>query len=162
MSALDPAIEAAVVGFLRGGTDPRQAARLAGCSMSTAYRIRRRYLEPGVDTPTRNERIAKLTRRGWSARAIAAEVGCTERTVVRIRKKTGVAKPAARRLTDADRALAERLFADGCSVSEVERTLGRSQGSLCHAFPGRGWTRQQTGEFAAAAKRAKKLARGAA
>lgn len=90
-----------------------------------------------------DDQVAWLTRRGWTLTRIAKELGCSTRTVGRARERTGVAGPPGRPLTDADLAWAERLLEDGCSVIEVERTLGRSPGSLAHRFRGRGWTHQQ-------------------
>ncbi len=96
-----------------------------------------------VDT----RQVALLTEQGWSAAAIAVDLGCTERTVTRIRKRLGIAKPHSRWLTPDEIEHAERLLADGCSINEVERTMGRAPGSLHRRFRGRGWTLQQASEF---------------
>lgn len=41
------------------------------------------------------------------------------------------------------------LFADGCPYKEVSLTTGVSVERLKREFPGRGWTLQQAGKFAA-------------
>ena len=94
------------------------------------------------------ERIAELTRAGWSAARIAAEVHCSDRTVHRARKLAGVAKPPARWLTPAEVEIAEQMLADGCPVVEIERTFGTSIGGLSKRFGGRGWTPTECGSWA--------------
>jgi IS30 family transposase len=96
---------------------------------------------------TLDDQVAFLTRRGWTMPRIAAELGCSERTVGRARERTGVANPAPRPMSAEDLELAEQLFADGCSISEVEDTLGRARGTLARRYRGRGWTYRQSGEF---------------
>lgn len=41
---------------------------------------------------------------------------------------------------------AEQMLDDGCSASEVSRTLGPKVSSILARFPGRGWTPQQSNE----------------
>lgn len=96
---------------------------------------------------TLDDQVAFLTRRGWTMPRIAAELGCSQRSVGRARKRAGVANPPARPMTADDLALAEQLFADGCSIVEVEQTLGRARGTLARRYRGRGWTSRQAGEF---------------
>lgn len=43
--------------------------------------------------------------------------------------------------------LAEQLFADGASQTEVHRTTAIARGTLKRYFPGQGWTYRQAGEF---------------
>lgn len=96
-----------------------------------------------------SERIADLTRRGWTARAIAEELGVTARTVSRHRQAQGVAQPPAPRYSPDVRAKAEQLLDDGASYREVARTLGLSQDRAPRWFPGRGWTSSQANELRA-------------
>lgn len=99
------------------------------------------------------ERIEMLTRAGWSASKIAAEIGCAKRSVQRIRKRLGLGQLPPRWLTSDEIQQAEQLLADGCSIHEIERTLGRTRGSLHPRFAGRGWSQDQisamAGTFAA-------------
>lgn len=106
----------------------------------------------------RRERVVELTRQGYSAPAIAAFIGITKRSVVRIRSEMGIAQPpSGPPLTDAEKARAAQLLADGCSYTDVGRTLGRHPHSLRRHFPGMGWERQQCGEFSALMRRANEM-----
>lgn len=99
----------------------------------------------------RRERVVDLTALGHSAPQIAAAVGCTPRTVVRIRARAGISQPAGGPLTDDEIHCARALLDDGASFSEVARTLGRSYRHLRGRFPDvPGWTRQQGGILSAA------------
>jgi len=97
----------------------------------------------------REEAIRRMDREGVRTDIIAQRLGITTRTVTRYRERMGALLQAPKQpFTDEERAIAEKMLDDGCSYTEITRTLGR--GSL-HAvrknFPGRGWTRQQTGEW---------------
>lgn len=97
----------------------------------------------------RRERVVELTRQGYSAPAIAGFLGITKRSVVRIRAHMGIAKPpSGPPLSDAEKVRAGELLADGCSYSDVGRTLGRTPNSIRRHFPGMGWEREQCGQLA--------------
>lgn len=51
------------------------------------------------------------------------------------------------RLTAEQIARARALLTDGCSQSEVARTIGCAQSRISTLFPGTGWTSRQGGEF---------------
>jgi hypothetical protein len=95
----------------------------------------------------RRERVETLTRAGQTAHQIATEIGVTARTVQRIRSVVGIAKPKPSRLTDTEKLIALALIDDGASLTEAARTIGRSQRAVRQAFPGRGWTQQQSGAY---------------
>lgn len=102
----------------------------------------------------RRERVAELTRRGFSAEKIAEELRVTTRTVQRDRTAMGIARPfTGIPLTDDEIRRARDLLDGGCSVSEVARTLGRSDNTLHKHFPGRAWTRAQVAEHLTTVRR---------
>lgn len=85
--------------------------------------------------PHADERIAELTRQGLSARQIADRVGMTTRTVCRARRRMGLSKPIAPRMSPAELTLAQSLLDDGASIEETARTLGRAHATITHHFP---------------------------
>lgn len=91
----------------------------------------------------RRDRIAALTRQGWSAAAIARELGVTVRTVVRAREHRDCRVYVPRRFTADEIAQVEAMLDDGCSYTEVARTLGRNVTVVLQRWPGRGWTKAQ-------------------
>lgn len=98
--------------------------------------------------------ILELSRAGWSLAEVAARVGCTERTVSRVRKLAGVSKRSNwQPLTSERLAEVERLLADGCSLREVRRTLRIGNWTLQKHFHGQGWSRVESAQFAAAVRR---------
>lgn len=100
-----------------------------------------------------DERVAMLTKAGWSARAIAEELGCGESTVTRSRVRAGVARPAAKFLTPEEVATIERLLDDGASLAEAARTIGRGPaGAVYQRFAGRAWTPQECGRLGMAVR----------
>jgi IS30 family transposase len=69
--------------------------------------------------------------------------------VHRIRARYGLSarvRPSTR-YTDDEIARVESMLADGCSLAEVARTLGRNRQSVWRKFRGRGWTREQCAEW---------------
>lgn len=96
-----------------------------------------------------DQRIAQLTREGWSAKEIAKELGFGERAIHRSRQRTGVDKPGPRFLTPDEVATVERLLADGASCSEAARTIGRSVSTLSKRYPRHVWTPEECGKFGA-------------
>ncbi len=57
-------------------------------------------------------------------------------------------------MTAAEHEVAERLIAEGCSYSEVARTIGRSHATVAKRFPGHAWSPKECGQFRAALRRA--------
>lgn len=105
-----------------------------------------------MTTPTKidYDAVVALTREGCSARQIAEQLGCTSRSVVRIRQLNGiVVRPHAAKFSDDEKRRAAAMLDDGCSIYEVARTLGRDKSTIRAHFPGRGWTPSQIGEWAA-------------
>jgi len=101
--------------------------------------------------------VAELTRQGHSADGIATKLGISKRHVVRIRSKTHTnVHPKAPLLTDEEVERATRMLDDGMSYTEVSRTLGRTFETIQRRIPGRGWTREQTGEYNSATRRLRK------
>lgn len=106
----------------------------------------------------RREKVAAMTKQGYSAADIAAILRITERTVQRYRVRTGCAQPKRPPLTPEELARVEQLLNDGCSIAEAARTIGRAQTNLQQRFRGRGWTRQQRAEYLAMVRRMREIA----
>ena len=116
----------------------------------------------GIDMTTeakqhRYDTIIILTRQGYSAEHIARLLGITTRSVVRNRRKAGIAQPPAPYLSDAELATAQTLLEDGASYGEVGRTLGRSQSAIANRLPGYAWNRDQSSAYAVMCKRLNQL-----
>lgn len=89
----------------------------------------------------RRERVVELTRQGHSASQIAAFLHVSKRSVQRIRTEMGVAQPQhGPAMTEDELRTAAELINDGCSYSEVARTLGRNPHTIRRHFPGQGWS----------------------
>lgn len=93
------------------------------------------------------ERIVEMTRLGMSASQIAEIVGCSDRTVVRVRAREGIAGHCPPPLSAEKVSAAEEMLTDGCSIRETARTLGVSYESVHRRFPGRGWSKSQCAEY---------------
>jgi hypothetical protein len=98
-----------------------------------------------AERAARDQRVAELTRGGYSARFIAEELNITMRTVARCRVRTGTAQPPPCYMTDTELRLAETLLDDGASYCEVARTIGRSTDALRTRFPDRSVWKQSGG-----------------
>ena len=107
-------------------------------------------------TTERREQVTIMTSRGMNATQIGEALGITARTVARHRVVAGVAQPASVRVTDAQWQTAERMLQDGCSLAEIARTIGADSKTIATHFPGRGWTKQQVGEWRAFMRKANK------
>lgn len=105
------------------------------------------------------EQIAALTRQGKTAAQIAELLGCTERTVSRVRIETGTAKPVSpysgKPVSPERLEQARLMLNDGAPWSEISRTLHISEHSLAKHFPGTQWTREQMNDLSAAIQRAR-------
>ena len=99
------------------------------------------------------ELLRTLHDMGLSTAQIAERAGCTPRTVTRWRAAEGLTRPGPENVgvrVSAERLrAAERLLDDGASYQEVHRTLRMNLRTLKHHFPGREWSRHQSGVFAA-------------
>ena len=105
-------------------------------------------------TTDRREQVTAMTRRGMNATQIGEALGITARTVLRHRVAAGIAQPASVRVTDKQWQTAERMLQDGCSLAEIARTIGADSKTIATHFPGRGWTKQQVGEWRAFMRKA--------
>lgn len=92
--------------------------------------------------------IKRLTLAGVGAREIAARIGCTTRTVSRYRHTLGISQPPPPPLTDDEIAAIHRLADDGCSVTEIARTIGRGSNAVRRIRPDAVWTPTQIGQYA--------------
>lgn len=138
------------------GLDAHEVAAVIGMSVATVYKAAKdagvsfRVITSGR-IEDRREKVAELTRQGMSAHQIADKLKVTPRTVVRDRAAAGIAECQDRRpLTEQEIATVEALLADGASLTECARTIGRGEHSLHHVkrFKGRGWNARQVTEFA--------------
>lgn len=158
-----------VIKLTRQGLSARQIGERLGVTKRTVERDRaappssRRPPPPGViriakkprttlaeihaGIAARREQVVKLTREGMTAPEIGERLNIAERTVNRDRVKMGVGQPMIRSWTDEEQARAETLLADGASLNEVARTLGRHRDTIGDRFRGRGWTAEQTGQY---------------
>lgn len=93
------------------------------------------------------DRVVELTRQGHTARQISERLHISQRTVNRLRMKRGIGRPSLPTMTSEMVARAATMLDDGASYAEVARTLGVDLSSIKRRFPGRGWTRQQCGQW---------------
>lgn len=98
---------------------------------------------------TGTQQIAELTRAGYSIPQIAECLGISEATVTNHRRRAGVSQPrvAAPPMSDTELARCKQLLEDGCSYTEVGRTIGRSDRTIAKHFPGHGYNQQQIAEY---------------
>lgn len=150
----------------RRGLTLRQTAQELRICRSTVIKYRRElgiqsrtYLPWASEDAARRRRlVAELTLLGKSAREIAEDLGVTTRTVQRDRKHMQVAKRHTPPLTEEEYARAEQMLNEGCSYAEVARTLKRCKGTIERHFPGRGWTREQVGDYSMMLRKYRELA----
>lgn len=96
-------------------------------------------MSSNVSDPDIAERVRQLTSVGRSAADIAAALRISERTVVRYRRRVGIAKPVVEHMTVEQLARAEQLLDDGCSAAETARSVGVAPSTIRRRFPGRAW-----------------------
>ena len=100
-----------------------------------------------------SEMCIRDSAKGWTAAAIADELGCAKRTVNRWRHDHGVAQPTPEAWDpDGLPARLERarmLLEDGASYKEVERTVHMNRRTLRKRFPGYGWPPGEGGRLGA-------------
>lgn len=99
------------------------------------------------------EALQRLHDMGLPASRIAAELGCTMRTVYRWRHDQGLAEPTPEAwdpaLLPGRLEQARRLLEDGASYKEVERTVHMDRRTLRKRFPGMGWPPDEGGRLGA-------------
>lgn len=94
------------------------------------------------------DEIARLSRMGVPTKRIAERLECTERTVNRARVALGIATGSnPQPVTDERLAQAERMLAEGMSLTEVGRELHLGNSSLWRYLRGRGWTKTQAARY---------------
>ncbi|ASZ74435.1 DNA binding protein [Mycobacterium phage Wachhund] len=101
-------------------------------------------------TPEQVKTVLAMTRDGFSARHIAEVVGCSPRTVTRVRAAADARVMNPDRFTPltADQLeFAEYLLEDGAPYQEVASTLGVSRTTIEKHFPGRAWKPKQIAEY---------------
>lgn len=96
--------------------------------------------------------VRRMTAAGMSGREIARTIDIAPSTVFRMRKEAEVTGRVNRPWQDDELRRAEAHLEDGCSLSEVARTLGRPLSSVRKKFPGRRWTHQQVNDHNRAAR----------
>ncbi|QFG08913.1 helix-turn-helix DNA binding protein [Mycobacterium phage MalagasyRose] len=106
-------------------------------------------------SPEQYERIIAATEAGQSHSEVAEIVGCTKRTVARVRQRAGLSHPPAPRITAAELARMHELLDDGASYAEVAATVGRSPVAVRRCCPGRGWNQEQVTEHLRTVRRFK-------
>lgn len=111
----------------------------------------------------RRDRVVAMTRQGMSASAIAEVLHVATRTVQRDRKAGGVSKAfcGERRITPEEIERAGELLADGCSLGETARTLGRAHETIRRRYPDAVWSRAQVSANAVMARQASRVYREA-
>ncbi|APU93057.1 helix-turn-helix DNA binding domain protein [Mycobacterium phage Bubbles123] len=111
-------------------------------------------------TPEQVKTVLAMTRDGFSAKHIGDVIGCSARTVVRVRARgdARVMDPELfTPLTQEQKDFARYLLDDGAPYQEVARTLGVSSTTIEKHFPGRAWTKRQAAEFTALLKKFRRL-----
>ncbi len=93
----------------------------------------------------RRRAVAELSP-GRSCPEVAAILGISRSTVLRDRRLLGIDSPNLRLYDASTWERAEEMLADGCSASEVGRTLGMTVQAVLLHFPCRGWTPRQSNE----------------
>ena len=105
--------------------------------------------------------VVALTREGVSAARIADRVGCSERTVVRVRVREGVSRRTGSPVPADVWAAAHRLLEDGAPYRETARTFGVDLTTLMRRFRGMGVGVGQGGRIADMHRQLKELDGGA-
>lgn len=85
----------------------------------------------------RDEQVVALTAEGYSAAAIAAGLGVTQRTVVRIRSRAQIAQAKAPELTPEQRNRILTLIKEGMPATWIAEDIGCARGTITrHALVG--------------------------
>ncbi|QGJ93518.1 helix-turn-helix DNA binding domain protein [Arthrobacter phage Mufasa8] len=100
------------------------------------------------------EEFLQLHHQGLSASQIAERMGCTARTIVRLRARTGVAAPAptGKRVDAEWHAKVRELHAEGLSQTDIARLTGVTPQTVARHHPDTGWDRPTIGRYGRAVK----------
>lgn len=107
-----------------------------------------------IDAQARYDRIVELVREGLTTTEIANRMKVTRQTVNRAKRDRGLVTRSAPRFTADEIATVEAMLDDGVSYTEIGRTINRPASTICHRWPHRGWSPQQSSELAALVRRA--------
>lgn len=150
MTKIDPAA------FTKAHTDGMHRDELAahfGIAPSTVTRHRRRLglsYDPNAKKLDR-DRVKTLVGQGLTAREISKRLGCSEKTIGRIKLELGVSHPyRGRPMTETRLHAIWQMLYDGWSHEEIHRTEGADVETIRKYFPGTAWTFRQAGEHQAA------------
>lgn len=105
----------------------------------------------------RQQRVVALTREGLSVAQIAQRIGTSQRTVIRERRRAGVAHQAYASFTFEEAMRALTMLEDGASYKEVAKTLGRDRSTIRRWVPGFSWSQEQRREHWEACRRLGKV-----
>lgn len=111
-----------------------------------------------TNTPVDRDAAIALLRAGQRPADIAEHLKCSRRTVERIRSAEGLPLQRVQRTFSWDELAAiELALADGASVAEALRGVGRNPKCWYRRFRGRGWSQAQRAEFVVMRKQAKRM-----
>ena len=102
---------------------------------------------PKTVDPILDDLVREFTNQGKSAATIADRLHVCTRTVVRARRRVGVAGLHVAPYSESIRERARIFLEDGASAEEVGRTLGVSGRTVRHWFPDKKWTPRQISEY---------------
>lgn len=153
------------------GLKCREIASELGVNESSVRKLRTRLDLPPWPRPERKQRggqkrktiidrelIRMLTEQGMGSRKIAEVVGCSDKSVVRIRRELGISKTEGHPgYPPETKAAAKAMLEGGASYEEVGRTLKVPSDRIRRWYPGMGWTTQQTAEYRWMLKQLEKL-----
>jgi hypothetical protein len=115
-----------------------------------------------TNTPVDRPTAIALLRAGHSAAETAQRLGCSTRTVERIRVDACLPLQRPQRPLSWDEVFSVELaLADGASVAEALRSIGRSPRTSHPQFRGRGWTLDQVHEFTSSRRQSRRTAKQA-
>lgn len=85
----------------------------------------------------------------------AKRLGVTPRSIQRARAALGISRPnpRARPISPELHARIGQMVEDGCSIREIERTLGTTWQTVTRYYPGSAWSWQDVGRYAATVRK---------
>lgn len=109
------------------------------------------------------EELVRQHAAGWPQRRMAEHHGVNIRSISRALSNAGLTTPnpaSRKRMTEEWKAEARELLDGGASLIEVARTTGVGECTMTRYFPGQGWDRTTSGQYANAVRKAnRELAR---
>lgn len=87
----------------------------------------------------RREHVVRMCAEGLNDLQIAQVFHVSERTIERDRERLGLTQPTSHQWTADELRLASNLLDDGCTYSEVARTIGVARDTVRFRFPGQGY-----------------------